>query len=60
MTMAVKFQDYYQTLGMKRDASQEEIQRAYRKLARQYHPDMNKSDEAPDKFKQISEAYEVL
>jgi len=58
--MAVKFQDYYETLGVKRDASQEAIQRAYRKLARQYHPDMNKSPEAEAKFKQASEAYEVL
>lgn len=58
--MAVQFQDYYQTLGVKRDASQEDIQRAYRKLARKYHPDLNKSDDASDKFKQIGEAYEVL
>ncbi len=58
--MGVKFQDYYQTLGVKRDASQEEIQRAYRKLARQYHPDMNKDEGADAKFKQVSEAYEVL
>lgn len=58
--MAVKFQDYYETLGVSRTASQEEIQRAYRKLARQFHPDVNKSKEAEGKFKLIGEAYEVL
>lgn len=58
--MAVKFEDYYQTLGVKRDASQDDIQRAFRKLARKYHPDVNKSDDAPGKFKLVSEAYEVL
>jgi len=56
----MKFQDYYQTLGVKRDASQDEIQRAYRKLARQYHPDLNQSEDASEKFKQVGEAYEVL
>ncbi|MCC6680580.1 MAG: DnaJ domain-containing protein [Phycisphaeraceae bacterium] len=58
--MAVKFQDYYQTLGVPRDATAEQIQRAYRKLAKQYHPDRNKGLEAESKFKQVSEAYEVL
>lgn len=58
--MAVKFQDYYETLGVSRTASQEEIRRAYRKLARKYHPDVNKSKDAGEKFKQINEAHEVL
>lgn len=52
--------DYYQILGVPRTASQEEIQRAYRKLARQYHPDVNKSPEAEERFKDITEAYNVL
>ena len=58
--MGVKFQDYYETLGVARTASQDEVQRAYRKLARLYHPDVNKGKDAEAKFKQISEAYEVL
>ncbi len=58
--MAVKYQDYYETLGVSRDASQDDIQKAYRKLARKYHPDVNKSKEAEERFKQVNEAYEVL
>jgi curved DNA-binding protein len=58
--MAVKYQDYYEILGVPRDASQEQIHAAYRKLARKYHPDINKSSDAEDKFKRIGEAYEVL
>ena len=53
-------EDFYQILGVPRDASQEDIQRAYRKLARTYHPDVNKDPGADDRFKDISEAYDVL
>lgn len=52
--------DYYEVLGVKRDASKEEIKDAYRKLALEFHPDRNKSPEAEEKFKEISEAYAVL
>jgi curved DNA-binding protein len=58
--MAVKFQDYYETLGVDRKVSQEQIQAAYRKLARKLHPDVNKSPDAEEKFKRVNEAYEVL
>jgi curved DNA-binding protein len=58
--MAVGFQDYYETLEVPRTASSEDIRRAYRNLARKYHPDVNKEPGAEDRFKQISEAYEVL
>ena len=56
----MKYKDYYETLGLKRDASDAEIKSAYRKLARKYHPDVNKTKEAEEKFKDINEAYEVL
>ena len=52
--------DHYKTLGVDRKASQDEIKKAYRKLARQYHPDTNKDAGAEERFKQISEAYDVL
>lgn len=52
--------DYYEVLGTSRTASREEIKSAFRKLARQYHPDVNKAADAADKFKEINEAYEVL
>jgi curved DNA-binding protein len=58
--MAVEYQDYYQILGVDRDASQGDIQKAFRKLARKYHPDVSKERNASDKFKKINEAYEVL
>ncbi|MBN1517247.1 J domain-containing protein [Candidatus Sumerlaeota bacterium] len=57
----MKYQDYYKILGVDRKASQAEITKAFRKLARKYHPDMNKSDkDATKRFKEINEAYEVL
>ena len=54
------FKDYYATLGVKREASADEIKRAYRKLARKYHPDVSKEPDAEARFKEVGEAYEVL
>lgn len=56
----MKFKDYYEVLGVDRTASAEEIQKAYRKLARKCHPDINKTKEGEDRFKEINEANEVL
>lgn len=56
----MEYKDYYAILGVKKDASQDDIQKAYRKLARKLHPDVNKAPEAEVKFKEIGEAYEVL
>jgi molecular chaperone DnaJ len=58
--MAQRGTDHYKTLGVEKKASQEEIKKAYRKLARQYHPDTNKDAGAEERFKAISEAYDVL
>ncbi len=56
----MEFEDYYKIMGVSRDATQDEIKRAYRKLARKYHPDVSKEKDAEEKFKQLGEAYEVL
>ncbi len=59
--MAVQYQDYYDTLGVSRTATEDEIKKAFRKLARKHHPDVNPTDkDAEEKFKKINEAYEVL
>src|ERR1044071_8303260 len=59
--MAVEFKDYYKTLGVSRDASADDIKKAFRKLARQYHPDVAKDKKTAEaKFKEINEAHEVL
>lgn len=56
----MEYKDYYEILGIKREATQAEVKSAYRKLAKKYHPDVNKTPEASSKFKDINEAFEVL
>ncbi len=58
--MPVEYKDYYKTLGVKKDAKDDEIAKAYRRLARQHHPDLNKRADAERRFKEINEAYQVL
>jgi curved DNA-binding protein len=56
----MEYRDYYQALGVARDASAEEVKKAYRRLARKYHPDVSREANAEEKFKEVQEAYEVL
>ncbi len=56
----MEFKDYYKIVGVERDATQDQIKRAYRKLARKYHPDVSKEADAEARFKEVGEAYEVL
>ncbi|BFG79996.1 DnaJ C-terminal domain-containing protein [Paraburkholderia terrae] len=56
----MKYKDYYEVLRLERTATQDDIKRSYRKLARKYHPDVSKHDDAEDRFKELGEAYEVL
>jgi len=58
--VATKYKDYYETLGVPRSATQDDIKQAYRKLARKYHPDVSKMADAETRFKEINEANEVL
>jgi curved DNA-binding protein len=58
--MPLSYTDYYDVLGVSRDADQDAIRRAYRKLAREYHPDLNSDSDAEERFKELGEAYEVL
>ena len=56
----MEFKDYYTVMGLARDATPDDIKRAYRKLSRKYHPDVSKEKNAEARFKELGEAYEVL
>jgi len=56
----MEYKDYYDIMGVAKDATQDEVKRAYRKLARKFHPDVSKESDAESKFKEVGEAYEVL
>jgi curved DNA-binding protein len=56
----MKYKDYYKILGVERGAGDEDIKKAYRRLARKYHPDVSKEANAKEKFQEVSEAYETL
>ena len=56
----MEYRDYYETLGVPRTAAADDIKKAYRRLARKFHPDVSKEKDAEAKFKQVQEAYEVL
>ncbi|WP_341317703.1 DnaJ C-terminal domain-containing protein [Paraburkholderia sp. IMGN_8] len=56
----MKYKDYYEILGLQRTATQDDVKRAYRKLARKYHPDLTKQSDGEDRFKEVGEAYQVL
>ena len=56
----MEFRDYYEVMGIARDATQDEVKRTYRKLARKYHPDVSDSSDAEERFKELGEAYAVL
>src|SRR5256885_15806486 len=56
----MKYKDYYAIMGLERNASAEDIKRAYRKLARKFHPDVSKEANAEERFKEVGEAYETL
>ncbi len=58
--MPVTYKDYYAVLGIDRNATQDDVRKAYRNLAKKYHPDVNKSPGSEERYKEINEAYEVL